>query len=81
VTDSSLYLTEEVKSAFFGQMSEIANEVRNGVLFAGAAVGSKNSDCFRSPGDVIGFVAHGVYYSSVLPGLSIPCRGSGSFAI
>ena len=37
---------------------------------------------FRGPGDVIGFVAHGQYYSSAPPCFSIPRRNrSGNFAI
>ena len=47
-------LTDKVEPALLGQMSEIADEVCDGMLVTGAAVPLKNSDGLGSPSNVVG---------------------------
>jgi hypothetical protein len=51
-------LTDKVKAALLSQVSEIANQVCDGMLVAGAAVLLKNRDGLGGPGNVIGFIGH-----------------------
>ena len=46
-------LTDKVKAAFLSQVSEIANQVCDGMLVAGAAVPLINRDGVGGPGYVI----------------------------
>ena len=56
--DASLYLTEEVKAALLGQVSEVANLVCDSMLVAGATMLLENGHRISGPGDVSGFVDH-----------------------
>src|SRR5450759_2969419 len=51
-------LTDKVEPALLGQMSEIADEVCDGMLVTGAAVPLKNRDGLGSPSNVVGFISH-----------------------
>jgi len=51
-------LAEKVETALLGQVSEIADQVCNGVLVTSAAAPLKNSDRLGSPGDVVSFIGH-----------------------
>jgi hypothetical protein len=51
-------LTEKVKAALLSQVSEIANQVCDGMLVTGAAVPLKNRDGLGGPGNVVGFIGH-----------------------
>src|SRR5208283_3641211 len=51
-------LAEKVETALLGQVSEVADQVSNGVLVTSAAAPLKNSDRLGSPGDVVGFIGH-----------------------
>ena len=46
------------RPALLGQVSEVADQVSNGVLVTSAAAPLKNSDRLGSPGDVVGFIGH-----------------------
>jgi hypothetical protein len=58
MANASLYLTEEVKAAFLGQVSEVANEVCDGMLVACATMLLENSYRFGGPRDVVRLVDH-----------------------
>ena len=58
VPNASLYLAQKVEAALLGQVSEIADQICNGVLMSSAAVLLKNFNCLGSPVDVIGFFYH-----------------------
>ena len=47
--DAPLCLTDEVKAAILGQVSEVANEVRDRMLVARAAMLLKSCHGFRGP--------------------------------
>jgi hypothetical protein len=51
-------LTDKVETALFSQVSEIADQVCDGMLVTGAAVPLKNSDGLRGPRNVVGFIGH-----------------------
>jgi hypothetical protein len=51
-------LTDKVKATLLSQVSEIANQVCDGMLVAGAAVPLKNRDGLGGPGNVVGFIGH-----------------------
>ena len=50
--DAPLCLTDEVKAAILGQVSEVANEVRDRMLVARAAMLLKSRHGFSGPGNV-----------------------------
>ncbi len=56
--DASLYLTQEVEAALLGQVSEVANQVYDSMLVAGATMLLENGHRISGPGDVSGFVDH-----------------------
>jgi hypothetical protein len=49
---------DKIEVALLGQVSEIADQVCDGVLFNGAAAPLKNRERLRSGGDVLGFIDH-----------------------
>jgi hypothetical protein len=51
-------LTDKVKAAFLSQVSEIANQVCDGMLVSGAAVLLINRDGLGGPGNVVCFIGH-----------------------
>jgi hypothetical protein len=51
-------LTDKVKAPFLSQVSEIANQVCDGMLVTGAAAPLINRDGFGGPGNVVGFIGH-----------------------
>jgi hypothetical protein len=51
-------LTDKVKTALLSQVSEIADQVCDGMFVTGAAVPLKNGDSLGSPSNVIGFIGH-----------------------
>ena len=60
-------LTDKVKAAFLSQVSEIANQVCDGMLVAGAAVPLINRDGLGGPGNVIGFIGHALSLGTPSP--------------
>jgi hypothetical protein len=58
VPNASLYLIEEVEAALLGQVSEVANQVRNGVLGTFTAVLLEHCGRFGRRGDVPSFGNH-----------------------
>jgi hypothetical protein len=56
--NSSPDLTDKVEAALLSQVSEIADQVCDGMLVTSAAVLLKNSDGLGGPGDVVGFIGH-----------------------
>jgi hypothetical protein len=58
VANGAPYLVEKVEAALLGQMSEIANEVCDRMLVAGAAMCLKNCHGFCGPGYVTCLVDH-----------------------
>ncbi len=54
VPKASLDSGQEVEAALIGQVSEVANQVCDGVLVARAAVVLENGDRVGAPGDVAG---------------------------
>ena len=57
VPNAPLYLTDEVKAALLGQVSEVANEVCDGMFVACAATFLENCHRFRSPSDVVSIMS------------------------
>src|ERR1035437_10438683 len=51
-------LTDKVKAALLSQVSEIADQVCDGMLVTGAAVPLINRDGLRGPRNVVGFIGH-----------------------
>ena len=51
-------LIDKVKAALLSQVSEIADQVCDGMLVTGAAVLLKNRDGFGGPGNVVDFISH-----------------------
>jgi hypothetical protein len=51
-------LAEKVETALLSQVSEIADQVCDGVLVTSAAAPLENRDRLGSPGDVVGFIGH-----------------------
>jgi hypothetical protein len=65
----SLDLTDKVEPALLGQMSEIADQVCDGMFITGPAVPLKNRDGLGSPSNVIGFIGHARSSAWLLGGL------------
>jgi hypothetical protein len=59
--------TDKVKTAFFSQVSEIANQVCDGMLVTGAAVPLINRDGLGGPGNVVGFIGHALSFGALSP--------------
>jgi hypothetical protein len=51
-------LTDKVEPALLSQVSEIADQVCDGMLVTGAAVPLKNRDGLGGPRNVVGFIRH-----------------------
>src|ERR1035437_1404785 len=51
-------LTDKFETALLSQVSEIADQVCDGMLVTGAAVPLKNRDGLRGPRNVVGFIGH-----------------------
>src|SRR5664280_2140975 len=51
-------LTDKVKAALLSQVSEIADQVCDGMIVTGAAVPRKIRDSLGSPSNVVGFIGH-----------------------
>ena len=58
VPNAALCLTDEVKAALIGQVSEVANNVCNGMFVTCAAAHLESCYRFGGPSDVVGFVDH-----------------------
>ena len=58
MAEASFNLAEEVEAAFLGQVSEIANELCDGMLVACATVFLENSYRFGGPRDMVRLVDH-----------------------
>jgi hypothetical protein len=52
VSNAPLHLAKKVEAALLGQVSQIADQVCDGMLITGAAVLLKNRDCLSGPGNV-----------------------------
>jgi hypothetical protein len=66
-------LFDKVKAAFFSQVSEIANQVCDGMLVTGAAVPLINRDGLGGPGKVVGFIGHALSSGSGIRAQSRLC--------
>jgi hypothetical protein len=55
VPDAPLELAEKVEATILSQMTEVADQVCDGMLVSGATVLLKNRDGLGSPCNVIGF--------------------------
>jgi hypothetical protein len=58
VPSAPLCLIDEIKAALLGKVSEVANEVCDGMFVACAAMFLENCNRFRSPSDVLSFFNH-----------------------
>jgi hypothetical protein len=56
--NSSSDLTDEVEPALLSQVSEIADQVCDGMLVTSAAMLLKNRDGLGGPCNVVGFIRH-----------------------
>jgi hypothetical protein len=56
--DAPLDLAEEVEATLLRQVSEVGDQVRDGMLVTSAAVLLKNGDGLGGPRNVIGFISH-----------------------
>jgi hypothetical protein len=61
VADASPDLAKKVEAALLGQMSQIADQVCDGMLVTGAAVPLKNRDGLGGPSNVVGFIGHALF--------------------
>jgi hypothetical protein len=59
-------LTDKVKATLLSQVSEIANQVCDGMLVTGAAVPLINRDGLRGPGNVVGFIGQCSFLDSAI---------------
>ena len=51
-------LAEKVEAALISQVSEIADQVSDGIVVTSSTVPLKNGDRLGSPGNVVGFISH-----------------------
>jgi len=51
-------LTDKIEAALLSQVSEIADQICDGMLVTSAAVLLKNHDGLGGPGNVVGFISH-----------------------
>ena len=58
VTDAALDFVQKVEATLLGQVSKVANEVRDRMLVAGAAMLLKNRNRFGRSGNVARFIDH-----------------------
>jgi hypothetical protein len=58
VANTTPNLGDKIEVALLGQVSEIADQVRDGVLFDGAAAQLKNRERLGGGGNVFGFIDH-----------------------
>ena len=58
VANTTPNLGDKIEVAFLGQMSEITDQVCDGVLFNGAAAPLKNRERLGGGGNVYGFIDH-----------------------
>jgi hypothetical protein len=56
--DAATDFPEEIEAAFFGEVSKIANQIRNSVFVAGAATSLKGGDRVGGPRDMVGLMRH-----------------------
>lgn len=58
VPNAPFYLAKKVEATLLGQVSEIADQICNGMLITSAAVLLKNRDGLSGPSDVVRSVDH-----------------------
>ena len=58
VPNASPYLAQEIKAALVGEVSEVANQVCNGMLVARITMLLQSCNRVGGPGDVSGFIDH-----------------------
>jgi hypothetical protein len=58
MSNPSLDLADKVEAALLSQMSEIADQVCNGMFISGTTVPLKNLDGLGGPRNVVGFISH-----------------------
>jgi hypothetical protein len=63
VPDAPLDLADKVEATILSQMTEVADQVCDGMLVSSATVLLKNRDGLGSPCNVIGFVRHAPFFS------------------
>jgi hypothetical protein len=51
-------LAEKVEAALISQVSEIADQISNGMVVTSSTVPLKNGDGLGGPGNVVGFISH-----------------------
>jgi hypothetical protein len=58
VPNAPPHLAEKVETALISQVSEIADQVCDGMIVTSLTVPLKNRDCLGSPGNVVRFIGH-----------------------
>ena len=58
VTDAPFDLAEKIEAALLRQVSEVADQVCDGMLVTSAAVPLKNGDCLGGPRNVVDFIGY-----------------------
>jgi len=56
--NSSPYLTKKIKTPLVSQVSEITDQIGDGMLVCCFAMSLESSDCLCGPSDVVGFIRH-----------------------
>jgi hypothetical protein len=59
MADASFYLAQKIEATLFGQMSEVANKICDGMLVACAAMSLEDCHRLGGPRDVVWLVDHG----------------------
>jgi hypothetical protein len=77
VPDAPLDLAEKVEATILSQMTEVADQVCDGMLVSGATVLLKKRNCLGSPCNMIGFVRHVRF--SMAPPVKMPTPSVASF--
>ena len=76
VPDASPYLAQEVEASLLGQVSQVADQVCDGMLVASSAVLLENFDRIGGPGDVVRVVDHAI---TILVGFAPEARRRRNF--
>jgi hypothetical protein len=79
VPNAPFDLAEKVEASLLGQVAEITDQVRDGMIVTGAAVTLKSRDSLGSPVNVVGFIDHTFLRPlnrSANPGATTMCTAS-----
>jgi hypothetical protein len=67
-------LPEEVQPTLLGQMTKIANQIRDSVFFDGSAAVLKSRERLAGGGDVFGFTDHSFPVGTIIGALLAFCK-------